>query len=229
MHLLRTNISGNPNVGLYGYATDDFCLLGREVPEELSEEISKILDVPVYRLNLAGTSLLGVFLTGNSSSLLVPSIAFPNEIKKLEEIGSKHSFSVKVIDTELTALGNNMFCNDSGCMISPDFDEKAGKQISEALGMEVKRGKVASLPTIGSLVSFNSKGCAVHRDAEQFEVDFVKEVLGIESETSTVNMGNPFVRSGILVNDKGLIVGDASGGPEVNHLDHVFGFVEDGL
>jgi len=37
--------------------------------------------------------------------------------------------------------------------------------------------------------------------------------------TGTVNMGNPFVGSGILCNDKGFVIGDMSGGPEIMNAE----------
>jgi len=54
----------------------------------------------------------------------------------------------------------------------------------------------------------------------------VAEELKVQVETGTVNMANPLVRSGIICNDYGLVVGDASGGPEVTHIDESLGFLE---
>lgn len=224
MHLIRTHINGNPNVGLYGYATNKFCLLGREVPEEVEKQIKEALQVPVWRLTIAGTSLIGVFVSGNSKGIIIPSITFPEEAERIKEITTELGIGMKTVDAKLTALGNNVLCNDNGCIINPELEMEG---LSEFFGVEVKKGKIASLPTVGSVAALNTKGCALHRDAEQFEIDFVSESLSIECETSTVNMGNAFLRSGIIVNDYGLVVGSTSGGPEVNHLDHIFGFLDD--
>jgi translation initiation factor 6 len=226
MHLKKVSINGNPNIGLYGFATDSFCIVGREVPEKLIEDMKIILDVPIYQMTLAGTSLIGVFMAGNENDILIPDIAFDSEKDVLEELSKKHGFKLHIIQTELTALGNNIACSDKGCLISPDFDKNDMEQIKKALGLEVKEGQIAGLPTVGSLVAANKKGCAIHRDAEDFEIDFVSSLLGYTCETATVNMGNPFLKSGILVNTNGFLVGDISGGPEINYLDEIFGFLE---
>ena len=36
-HVIVTNFNSNPNVGLYGYATDKYCLIGTEVPEDAEQ------------------------------------------------------------------------------------------------------------------------------------------------------------------------------------------------
>lgn len=227
MHILKTNINGNPNVGLYGFTTNKYCLLGEEVSDSVKEKISNILNVPCYKLNIAGTSLLGVFLAGNDDILLIPNIVFPWEIEKIEKIAKEHNFKYEIIESELTALGNNIVCNENGCLINPEYSENVKNQIEKIMNIPIKQGQIANLPTVGSLVALNNKGCAIHRDGEDFEIDFVNSTLNVEAETATVNMGNPFIKSGIIVNNNGFMVGDFSGGPEITYLDEIFGFIGD--
>jgi translation initiation factor 6 len=226
MHIKKMSINGNPNVGLYVYATDSYAIVGRDVSPSQAEEIGKILDVPIFHMNIAGTSLVGVFLAGNDKCLLVPSIAFDSEIKKIDEISKKIGFHYEIINTDLTALGNNILCNNKGCMVNPDFPKAVREEIANAVKVPTKEGKIAGLPTVGSLAAMNDKGCAIHRDSEKFEIDFVSSLLDIECEEATVNLGNPFVKSGIIVTNKGFIVGSASGGPEIVYLEQLFGFSE---
>ena len=47
MHVLMTNFHGNPNVGLYGFANDKYCLLGKEVPQHQAQEIAKALGLSI--------------------------------------------------------------------------------------------------------------------------------------------------------------------------------------
>ena len=93
-HLLVTNFNGNPNVGLYGYCNDEFCLMGSEVSKRVCNRVSKVLKVEVHRLNLAGTSLVGIFCVGNKNKLLLPSIVFEDELEVLNKLGIKYSISV---------------------------------------------------------------------------------------------------------------------------------------
>ncbi len=223
MRILKTDFNGNFNVGLYIYVTDLYCLIGNDVPENKKEEIEKVFQVPIYKISIAGTGLLGVFLSGNSSCLLIPSIAFENEIDEIEKLG----IPFRIINTKLTALGNNILCNEKGCLINPDFGKTEEQEIKNALGLPVKRAKIAGIPTIGAVGALNDKGCLLHRDAEDFEIEMIEQTLQLPVTTGTVNFGSPFVKSGISCNKNGFIIGQASGGPEIQNADKALGFLED--
>jgi translation initiation factor 6 len=220
-HVLVTNLNSNPNVGLYGYATDKYCLLGTEVPDDIAEEISEVLDVPVIRMNIAGTSLLGVFLNGNNKCLLVPKIAFQNELDILD----KNKIKYKLIETKFTCLGNNIICNDKGCLVSNEYGEKEIKAIKDALKIDVVKTEIAELNTLGSLAVHTKKGLLCHHEILEHEAELIKKILKVEIFTGTVNMGVPFIGSGIICNNKGFVIGDASGGPEIVNADEALGFI----
>lgn len=223
MHLLKTDFNGNFNVGLYIYATDEYCLIGHDVPQELVKDIQETLKVPIHKITIAGTGLLGVFLAGNKNCLLIPKIAFSEEIEEIKKL----KINYKIIDTKLTALGNNILCNDNGCIINPDFGKTEETEIKEALKVPVKRGKIAGLVIVGALAAMNKKGCLLHRDAEDFEIQFIEDTLNIKVTTGTINFGSPYIKSGIVVNSNGFIVGSISGGPEIQNADISLGFLED--
>lgn len=214
-HVLIANFNGTPNVGLYGYANDKYCIIGREVPEKLHKKIEEVLNVKLITMTIAGTSLLGVFLNGNNKVLLVPSIAFPQEL----EILDKHKIKYKVIETKFTCLGNNMIITDKAGIISTEYGAKEIKQLSAALGFDVMQAKIAGHNTLGSMAAYNKNGLLCHYDILESEAKLLKKMLKLEINTGTVNMGSPFVGSGILCNSKGMIIGDLSGGPEIINAD----------
>jgi len=220
-HVLVTNFNSNPNVGLYIYANDKYCLFGNDVPEKLLKEIEEVLDVPLIPMSVAGTSLLGVFLSGNKNCLLIPKIAFSTELAVLD----KHKIKYKVIDTKLTCLGNNIICNDKGCVVSDDYGERELKMFKDSLKVNVVRAKIAELSTLGSLAVHTKKGLLCHHEILEHEAELLKKVLKVEIFTGTVNMGVPFIGSGIVCNNKGFIIGDASGGPEIVNADEALGFI----
>jgi translation initiation factor 6 len=220
-HVIVTNFNSNPNIGLYGYANDKYCLLGTEIPEDIAKDIGEVLDVPIIRMNIAGTSLLGVFLSGNNNCLLVPKIAFSNELETLD----KHKIKYKVIDTKLTCLGNNIICNDKGCVVSSEYGEKEIKIFKEALKVSIVKAKIAGLSTLGSLAVHTKNGLLCHHEVLEHEADLLRKTLKVEIYTGTVNMGVPFIGSGILCNNNGFIIGDASGGPEIVNADETLGFI----
>jgi len=222
MHVLKMDFNGNPNIGLYAYANEKFCLVGKDISAENAKKIAKVLGVPVHRITMCGTSLIGVFVTGNSKCILVPSIAFEEELAVLDKL----KIDYKVLETKLTALGNNILVNDKGCLVNPDFSKEERAKISEAFGVDVKKGKIAGLDIVGACATYNDKGIVIHRDIISKEADAVTELLGLECTNGTVNMGSPYVKSGLIVNSKGFIVGNLSSGPEIQFVDEGLGFIE---
>lgn len=222
MHALKTDFNGNPNVGLYGFATDSYCLLSTDVNSKVVSRVERALKVPVHQLNICGTSLVGVFVVGNSNCLLVPSIVFDSELRRLDGFGIKY----KVLRTDHTALANNILCNDRGCLVSPAFSKDEVAHIRAALKVPVSNGTIAGLDIVGSCGVLSSRGCLLHRDASVDDKRLVESLFGLSCDTGTVNMANPFVRSGLVANSNGFVIGRLSGSPEVMNVEEVLGFLD---
>jgi len=220
-HIFRTTVHGNPNVGLCGYATDEYCLIGAEFTKEQAKEIETVMKVPVHRISMCGTALIGVFVAGNSNCLLVPGIAFDYELKILDRLGIRY----KVLDTKLTALGNNILCNDFGCLVNQEFPESEIKIIKEALDVPVKTGTIATFDIVGVMAALNRKGGVINRDVKDKELDIIEDLLHIGLTRGTVNIGTPQTRSGLFCNTDGFIVGEVSSGPEIINIDEALGFI----
>jgi translation initiation factor 6 len=223
MHIITTNYNSNPNIGLFCYATDKYCLVPVAFPSKLKKEFEEALGVPVHEMKAAGTELLGVFFAGTDDLLLVPPIMFDTELERLDKLGIKYH----VVDSELTALGNNLFVTDKIIIASEEYEDSALKSIEKATGIKVKKGKIGSFDIVGSLAISNKKGALVSADIEDFELKFLKDNTKLKIEKGTLNFGSPYVSSGVVCNTKGFVVGDASGGPEIQNLDVALGFLED--
>ena len=111
MAVTKANINGNPNVGLYGYCTDSLAILGEHPTDRVLKEIERVLSVPIHFVKLAGTNMTGVFMVGNATGVIVPSIAFDAEVEELK----KH-IPLTILETKQTCLGNNIVCNDTGAV-----------------------------------------------------------------------------------------------------------------
>ncbi len=222
MHILKTNFNGTPNVGLYGYATQRYLLLGERLTEKLEKEVRDALGgIEVRTMRVAGTGMPGLFLAGNSKAVLVPSIAFPQELKILRDLGIPY----EVIETSQTCLGNNIACNDHGAIVSTDFSERECKRIGQALGVPVVRLDIAGLTTPGAFIVLNGDKGIVHRNASEAEVAAIEEALKVTLSPATVNLGTPYLHAAILGNAHGFVIGDASGGPEIVHVDDALGYL----
>jgi translation initiation factor 6 len=221
MHVLKANVHGNPNIGLYCFATNKFCLMGREVPDKIAEEAEKILKVKVHRITMCGTSLVGAFIAGHQDSILVPNIAFEKELLHLKKLKIPYT----VLDTDLTALGNNILCSDTASCINPDFTEKERKQIEDALKVNTEKATIADLNTVGSLAALNSNSMVAHPDILKKEKDRLKKLFNLDIKDATINMGNPYIRSGLVCNDHGFMIGSSSSGVEITNIDEYLGFI----
>lgn len=221
-HVKIISFDNNPNLGLYAFATDKFCLLGVEVHSKHDEDLERVLKVPIHRITIAGTSLIGAFCAGNSECLLIPNLTFDYELKALDELGIKY----EIIDTKLTALGNNLTATNKAAVINPEFTSEEEKQIKDALKVRVKKSKISGFENVGSCMVATDKGALVHRDIESFELKFLEDLFQIEVMEGSVNMGNPYVKSGVIANSNGFLIGGLSGGPEITNADEALGFLK---
>lgn len=220
MHIIKSNIHGNPNVGLYGIAIAGKLLFGEKLRTKQREQYEQVLGVELVRCRIAGTDLPGAFLAGNSKTLLVPSITFEHELRVLQE----HNIPFTLFETNVTCLGNTIACNDNGAIVSTEFSEEEVAQISKALGVPCVRLDVAGLTTPGAVIVVHDGHAIVHKDASPEDVALIEKTLQVTVEPATVNLGSPHLRAGILHSEKGLVVGDLSGGPEIVHIDEALGY-----
>ena len=153
---------------------------------------------------------------------MLPDIVFDNELKVLK----KHKIKYKIIDTKHTALGNNILCNDEGCILSKEFEKKEITKIEKALKVKAVKSTINDLDIVGALAVLSKNECLVHEDIKKEEANVIKKVLNIKYGTGTINMGSPFIKSGIIANRNGFLVSKNSGGPEIANADKVLGFLK---
>ncbi len=216
MQFIKTSFNGDPNIGLYGFATDSYCLLGFK-PATL-KKINDTLGVEAKICSIAGTQFIGIFIAGNKNGLLLPKIAEDYEIKKIKEL---LGINVEIIRSKQTALGNLILCNDKGCLIPRSLNQYKDK-IRDVLGVDVEIGTVADFDIVGSAARASNKGCVVHREASEAEIKKIEDALNVKVDVGTVNFGTPFIKAGVIVNSKGLIVSELSTGPEIDRCFEVF-------
>jgi len=214
---LRTNFNGDPNVGMYGFATDKYCFLGANVQKNILQRVKETLKTEIVSSTISGTELIGLFSMGNSNGIIISKLIEAYEIKRLEELG----LNIKVISSNETALGNLILCNDKGCLISASL-KKFQKEISDTLGCEVEIGKIANLDIVGSCAIASNAGCLCHREADKEELKKIEEILKVKVDVGSVTYGTPYIRSGIIVNSNGVIFSEPTTGAEMGRIDEVF-------
>ncbi len=221
MRIALDSFHGNPNVGLFVFATDDICLIPRGSTDGFKKRVKEILQVEVIETSIAGTSLIGVFCIGFGKTVFVPKITFDSEISYLKGKGLK----IEVIDSDFTALGNNIILNKNTAVLSKDYDDSVSKQI-ENFGLKVFKKSVMGMNNIGSFILLNNHGGIVHPDIAEDEKAWLEHAFGIKFVHATVNLGSPYVSSGVVANDKGVIVGDRTKGMELSFIEEGLGVVK---
>jgi len=198
----------NPNVGLFFYITEKFCVIPTITPEKVRKILIKELKVELIECNVYDTQVNNIFLVGNDEYLFVPEIVSPDEKKVLEKLGKK----IITLKTKLNALGNNMFFFKKYAVINPNFEEGAIKQL-EDLGFKIIKTTIAGADTVGANIVLFNDNALVNPDIKKEEVD-VLEKIGLKITRGTVNRGN-IVKSGVIHNKNGVIVSNSTMGPEM--------------
>lgn len=219
-HLSLGDYKGDANIGLFGVATDKFVLL----PDESID--AEVLNVPSIFGTVCGTKLLGIFCVGNSNALLVPQNIMDKEFENIEEQIKKIDSKISVVrlDTKHNVLGNLIIANDSGAVISPVLEDKK-EEISKLLKVPVVVSNIMDFEIVGSVCVTTNKGFLLNIYAEETDYKFVKKALKVDGDIGSVNLGGPFVSSGILANSNGVIVGKNTTGPETARIDEALGFI----
>jgi translation initiation factor 6 len=212
-------IKNDINIGLYGFATDRYCLLGAETKER--KTLKKVLKVPLINSTALDTELVKIFITGNSFGVIVPKILEEYEMACIKA----HFENVFVLDSVYSALGNLILMNDSGIVLSPLLKNHK-KDLSSFFQLPCEVSTIARLRTVGTLGIATNKGCAVHPKIYANEKTKIKDVLSIEVAEATVNFGSMHVGAGIIANSHGALVGSATSGHELGVLNEALGFMK---
>ncbi len=215
-HMRFASFHGDTNIGLFGIMTEKYAIL----PDESIGAKSFVKNIAYT--TIAGTKLCGIFLAGNSNGLLVPETITERELSVLKK--SLKGVEILVMHSKYTALGNLVICNDNGAIISPLLQEHA-KEISKCLKVDVFVASILEMNIVGALAVATKKGFILDMYADENDFKAVKEALGVDGDIGTVNFGSEFVKSGLLANSKGVLVGSATTGPETSRIDEALGFI----
>jgi len=215
----QLSIRGNPMVGLYARASEGFAVVG--VKDELVvENLKNELDVDVVVTTVAGSELAGAMIAANSNGILVCKHVSSKEIEILSKVAE-----VYVVDTNMTCLGNVVCVNDRGAVIHPEADNRVEEAVRNKLDVDVIRGTIGGIKTVGMAAVVTNKGGLLHQSASDWEVKRIEKTLGIETEKGTVNFGQDMVGAGLIANTRGYIVGRDTTGFELGIVEQALGFV----
>jgi translation initiation factor 6 len=214
MIINKLNIFGNDNIGVYIFSNDKYTLIPRGLDTKTKEIISETLKTELVEAEVARSPLLGVFINGNNDIILVPKIVTNDELINLKE--NLKDVRVEILDVRATALGNVILMNNYGALLYPEFTEVEISKISQILGLQnIRKGGIANIITVGAVGVITNKGGVVHIDASEEELKNLEKLFNVKLDVSTVNFGSVFLRSGLVANSNGALVGSSTTGPEI--------------
>ena len=220
MVIEKLSLFGNPNVGVYIFANDEIAIIPPGLENKVKNIIINTLKVQeVVETRIAGMNIVGVLVAGNNNGILLPRISNIEEIKIL-----KRTFSgiVEVLDVRATALGNIILANDVAAIVYPEIERIAIKIIKDVLDVEVIVPRsIADIVAVGAAGVVTNKGGLVHPDATDKEIEDLSKIFKVPIDVGTINFGVAFIKTGLVANSHGAIVGEKTTGPEIMRITQV--------
>lgn len=213
--------SKNPNIGVYVGANDTIAVLPPETPRSFADVTSETLQVEIVKSTIAGATIVGVMMALNNHGAVVPCSSSSLEIEKLKKAG----LEVGVVPDKYTALGNLILVNDHGAIASEVLSNKAVKIMEDSLDCEVVIKNLGEHKIVGSLGVATNKGALLHPNIDEEDLNWAEDVLKVEVDIGTVNQGVGFVKTGLVANTKGALIGNATTGPEIARIEDSLGFL----
>ncbi len=208
-------IFGNPNIGVYIYANNKIALIPPVNDSEVKRKLVSNLGVEVVECRVADTNLIGVLVAGNDNGLLLPRIVKEEEVENLQRLG----INVKVLYTHFTALGNVILSNNKGAIVHPEMPERDVEVVKKVLGVgNIVRRDISRFTTVGSIAVVNDVGGLIHPDVSDSDIKEVSRILNVQVDVGTVNFGVAFIKTGLVANNYGAVVGERTTGPEIMRI-----------
>ncbi len=209
--ILRSNF-----LGVYGRAWEDVVFLPANVEDEVASIISEGLQAPVEKLFIDNSSLVGTFIALNSNGVVVSRNGSDNKFSDLLQ-----GRNILILKDKVNAIGNDVIANDKAAMIHKAFTASSQKKIEDALGVEVVKGAIGGIKTVGSAATLTKKGMLVTPEATEDEMNSLSELFKVPVKEGTANFGNMYVGSSILANSKGVFVGKETTPIEIGRIDDI--------
>ncbi|AFZ70176.1 translation initiation factor eIF-6, putative [Caldisphaera lagunensis DSM 15908] len=218
--IVKMSIFGNSNIGVYIYGNDKITFVPQGLQKKDLDGISQILQTDIMETSLANTKLLGVLMAGNNNGIILSRSALDDEVDIIKK--SIKDLNLYVLPSRNNAVGNLIVANDKAALVYPYFEDDVIKQIQDTLGVEVFRRSIVGIPTVGAIIAVTNVGGLVHPDVTDEEIKFLEDIFKVPFKTGTVNFGVSFIKTGLIVNTKGAIVGEDTTGPEIARIQMVF-------
>jgi len=209
--IYRASIRNNPFIGVYVAAGGGAAIVPPAAPGGFVSRLKDLLDLDIGLATIGGVSAVGAMAVMNANGIAVPSIIGDGELSALRVLGRR----IEIVEAKHNCLGNLVCANDRGAVASPILSKEAMGQLGDALGVEVRQMMVAGSDVVGSVVVANNEGALAHPSVSEGERVELQGLLKVKVDAGTVNGGFKHVRAGIIMGLGGILVGEATTGPEL--------------
>ncbi len=216
----KANFKSISVIGVFIRCTEDFTLVPREADYDLISLLEDTLHNIVIHASVDGSSVLGSLCCGNSTGFLISERVQDTELYEIRKY-----IPVRRLGGTLNAAGNNILVNDTAALVNPNLSDSAVDKLHDFLGVDVHRGTIAGLKTVGMAGCATNKGILVHPGINQYELEQLEKIFGLPVDVGTVNTGIPLIGSGILANSKGFIAGGETTGHEMGRIEDALGII----
>ncbi|KAA0002650.1 MAG: translation initiation factor IF-6 [Thermoplasmata archaeon] len=214
--LKRLDFNSNPYVGVFCRANDDIAFVHPFLQDKEKEAIREVLKVKIIETTVGGSTVMGSLIALNSSGAVVADFVGDEE---LDVIKNFFGDNVLVIKDKFNAAGNNILANDYGAIVHPMMGDETIKDIKGVMDVEVERGTIAGIKTVGMAAVVTNRGMLCHPKIEDDEKRNLEELFSVPVSIGTVNHGVPYVGAGMVANGKGAIMGSKTTGIEMGRIE----------
>ncbi|WP_407356197.1 translation initiation factor IF-6 [Methanolobus sp. WCC5] len=217
--MIRTmNIQESPIIGAFATCTEDIALVPMGTPEKVRGTLGDLLRSEVVEVLVNGSTIVGSLCRGNSNALLVP---MDSSVRGEENI----SVPVFGLPGRLNAVGNVVLANDTAALVHPELSDASVEAIGKLLKVDVRRGTIGGVKTVGMAGVATNKGLLVNPRATSLELEVLEELFDLPVDIGTTNYGTQMVGSGLIANSKGYVAGSKTTGHELGRIEDALGFL----
>ncbi len=217
MHIKKTNFKSFSSIGIFCAVSDKIALIPIDASAKFEELVKDVFEVETIKATIGESNLLGVLSKIYNKKVVISKITTDKELAFFEDIGLN---TLKL--NSYHAVGNMIAVNKNNLLLSKMINDDGKKEISAFMGLDYDSFNLCNTELVGSVVAATNMAFVCGASIKETEFEKVKNLFKVDGNVGTINYGESFVSSGLLVNSKGLMVGEDTTGYELMRLDEIF-------
>ncbi|MCL4330700.1 MAG: translation initiation factor IF-6 [Candidatus Thermoplasmatota archaeon] len=211
----KTSILRSNFIGVYARVWEDVAFVPVPIEDDSLRDIEEGLQVKTEKILIDNSNLIGSLMVLNSRGIILPVNS-----EKLD-LNLASGRNILYLKDRINAVGNDIVANDHAAMVHRGYTASSIKKIADTLDVEVVKGTIGGIKTVGSASVLSAKGMLVTPDADEEEMKFLSDLFKVPVKSGTANFGNMYVGSSILANSKGVLVGKDTTPVEIGRIDDI--------